>query len=104
MIARQDSRKGQKRKSRSPGQAALPRNFLDNQHTAEKDTKFLSTSADKIKNQGDLDVAFSKTSNYVLLNFTLVFTALQSVIKCMLCNSDIQFLKNSAQGLGKKWL
>ncbi|KYN06784.1 hypothetical protein ALC62_02265 [Cyphomyrmex costatus] len=93
-------RKGKKRQTKSPGDSAKKRKFHDNQHTSELCTDFVSTSANKLKNQDDFEPAIDESSTYVVLCFSLVFTALQSVLQCKVCNSGIQFLKQSQVGLG----
>ncbi|KYN11371.1 hypothetical protein ALC57_16474 [Trachymyrmex cornetzi] len=92
-------RKGKKRQTKSPGDSAKKRKFRGNQHTSELCTDFVSTSANKLKNQDDFEPAIDESSTYVVLCFSLVFTALQSVLQCKVCNSGIQFLKQSQVGL-----
>ena len=47
-----------------------------------------------------MEPAVDENSMYVLLNFTLVFNALKSVLSCKACKSDIKFFKKSQVGLG----
>lgn len=78
------------------------RSFQGNQHTAEADINFVSTSAEKLKDNSDFEVSHDISFKYVLISFALVFGALESALKCKLCNSDIKFLKHSPRGLGFK--
>jgi len=84
------------------GQKKRKRSFRENQYTAEKSTEFVSTSTEKLKDKSDFEIAYDNGSNYTILCFLLVFTALQSILKCKLCNSDVQFLKKSPRDLGFK--
>lgn len=94
-------KKGTKR-GRHPGEKAKKRSFRGNQHTAEENTDFVSTSAQKLQGEDDCEVNFDPIHSYSLLSFYLVFTSLQAMVKCKLCNGDIEFLKRSQQGLGFK--
>lgn len=62
----------------------------------------MSTSAEKIKDKSDFDVPIDEGFTYSILCFSLVFTALQSILKCILCDSDVKFLRKSPRGLGFK--
>ncbi|CAD7089200.1 unnamed protein product [Hermetia illucens] len=93
-------RKGKKRGTKSPGDPGIKRKFHGNRYTAEKDVTCVSKSAEKLKNEEDIEVAIDESSTYALLSFTLVFSALESVLICKACKSDIKFLKKSQVGLG----
>lgn len=93
-------RKGKKRGTKSPGDSGIKRKFHGNRYTAEKDVTCVSKSAEKLKNEEDIEVAIDESSTYALLSFTLVFSALESVLICKACKSDIKFLKKSQVGLG----
>ena len=72
--------------------------FRGNRHTSKQDTEFISTSAYKRKDGSDFEVAYDDSFNYSLLSFSLVFTALQSLVKCKFYDGCQQFLKKSPQG------
>lgn len=64
-----------------------------NRHDIETDLTFASTSAAKIlKKSPEFEVRIDQTFSYVILEFFLVFGALQELLKCKKCNSDV--LKN----------
>jgi len=86
--------KGSRNSYRHPGQKERKRSFRGNQHTAEKDIAFVSTSAEKLKDKSDFEVAYDDGFNYTILCFSLVFTALQSILKCKLCDNECSFWKN----------
>lgn len=72
-----------------------------NRHFIETDETFTSTSAAKIaKKSPDFEVKIDQTVSYVLIEFCLVFGALQQLLKCKKCNSDVKFYKKSIRGLG----
>jgi len=64
-------RKGSRNSYRYPGQKERKRSFRGNQHT-EKDTKFVSTSAEKLKDKSDFEVAYDDGFSYTILCFSLV--------------------------------
>ncbi|KAI4476649.1 hypothetical protein M0804_013428 [Polistes exclamans] len=69
-------------------------------YPAAKDVTCVSKSAEKLKNEENIEVAIDESTTYALLSFTLVFSALQSVLICKACKSDIKFFKKSQVGLG----
>lgn len=77
-------------------------NFRGNQHTAEQDTTFTSTSAEKLKSNTDFDVKCDDSFNYCILLFPLVFSALANMLKCKTCDKDVVFSKTGIRGLGFK--
>lgn len=78
------------------------RKFGENQHTSELVSKYTSTSAEKLKESKDLCVNTDPSMNYCILQFTLVFTALQQILKCKNCDTDVKFYKRDERGLGFK--
>lgn len=93
-------RKGKKRGTKSPGEKSKKIKFHGNRHTSEKSSESVSTSAKKLENQDEFEPAVDENSSYVLLCFSLVFAALQSVLTCKVCMGEIKFLKKSQVGLG----
>lgn len=89
-------------KKRRSSRGECIKSFQGNQHSAETDTEFVSTSAEKLKDNSEFEVNHDPGFKYVLICFTLVFGALESALKCKLCNGDVKFLKNSLRGLGFK--
>lgn len=74
-----------------------------NRHFIETDTTFASTSAAKIARKSpEFEVKIDQTFSYVFIEFFLVFGALQQILKCKKCDSDIKFYKKSIRGLGFK--
>lgn len=74
-----------------------------NRHDIETDLTFASTSAAKIlKKSPEFEVRIDQTFSYVILEFFLVFGALQGLLKCKKCDSDVKFFKKSIRGLGFK--
>lgn len=92
-----------KKGSSRPGRSKK-RKFTGNQHTSESDTSFTSTSAQKVGGSGEdvFDIHCSNTSNYCLLQFSLVFMTLQNLLKCKKCGSDVEFSKYGQRALGFK--
>ncbi|CAH2109335.1 unnamed protein product [Euphydryas editha] len=74
-----------------------------NRHCIETDTSFASTSAAKIgRKSPEFEVKIDPTFSYVLIEFALVFGALQQLVKCKKCDGDVRFYKKSIRGLGFK--
>jgi len=90
------------RDGRHANKGGRKRSFHGNQHTSEADTDFVSTSAEKLKNNSDFEVNYDSGFKYVLISFVTVFSTLETLLKCKECNGDIKFLRNSPRGLGFK--
>lgn len=97
-------KKQRKNSARRPSYSSKKRKFRGNQHSDEVGTSFASTSAQKLKKSKDdsFDVSCDDSVSYCFIQFFFVFSALQSIVKCKQCNSDIKFTKYGQQGLGFK--
>lgn len=73
-------------------------------HQSEADTSHASASAAKLKKSDDtsFDVHIDPTAGYSIIQFLLVFSALQQYVKCKVCNKDVSFTKYGQRGLGFK--
>ncbi|CAB3252325.1 unnamed protein product [Arctia plantaginis] len=73
-------------------------------HQSEADTSYASASAAKLKTSDDtsFDVHIDPTAGYSVIQFFLVFSALQQYLKCKVCNKDVSFTKYGQRGLGFK--
>lgn len=67
------------------------RHFHGNQHTAEQNTEFASTSAQKLRSSENIDCTISRESGYCVLNFFTVFSTIASYMICKNCKSEIKF-------------
>lgn len=79
------------------------RRFRGNQHTAKKNTDFVSTSAQKLFEDNcevNILIRFIVTVYRVFIYSVQKFAS--NMMKCKLCNGDIDFLKGSQQELGFK--
>jgi len=79
-------RKGSKKNINHPGRQ---RKRSDNQHTIEKGTEFVSTSAAKLNEKEDTDIPVSREFDYCILNFFTVFSTISAAVKCKIC--DVTF-------------
>lgn len=97
-------RKQSKSSLRRPSYSAKKRKFHGNQHSDEVTTEFSSTSANKLRGSQDdsFFVSESDSATYCFIQFGLVFSSLQAIVKCRECDSDITFLKYGQRGLGFK--
>ncbi|XP_044579116.1 uncharacterized protein LOC123261532 [Cotesia glomerata] len=78
------------------------RKNIFNPKTAERDESFWSTSSKKLKQNTENDVPESCTSEFRIINFITVFTAISALVKCKKCDGNIEFLTASTRGLGFK--
>ncbi|CAK9801113.1 hypothetical protein ANTPLA_LOCUS2692 [Anthophora plagiata] len=87
-----------------PGHHSRKRKFHGNRYSDEVGTSFASTSAEKLKTSRDdsFDVCCDDSVSYCFIQFFLVFSALQNIVKCKQCNSSIKFFKYGQRGLGFK--
>lgn len=76
------------------------RKFHGNYHTAENDTSFASSAAEKLKDKDYDDIEIDVGISYVILDFMLVFPFLSTILKCKFCDGDIKFTRSSESGLG----
>lgn len=97
-------RKQSKFSSRRPSCSAKKRKYHGNQHSDEIGTNFSSTSANKLRRSQDdsFSVSESDSATYCFIQFALVFSSLQTIVKCQQCNSDITFSRYGQRGLGFK--
>ncbi|XP_026828856.1 uncharacterized protein LOC113562728, partial [Ooceraea biroi] len=78
------------------------RQFRGNQHTAEQDSEFTSTSAKKLRTAKDIDFPVSNEFGYCILNFFAVFSTIASLVICKNCKRNMQFSQTPNRGLGFK--
>ena len=76
------------------------RKFRGNQHTRELSLECTSSSAKKLKASDDFGVNVDPNLNYCIIQFNLVFSALQQVLQCKECNGAVRFSKRDVRGLG----
>ena len=76
------------------------RRFSGNQFTAENETDFVSTSAEKLKSASFDDIDIDDSHCYVILSFITVFGFLSQNLKCKHCDGDVQFTRTCVRGLG----
>jgi len=76
--------------------------FRGNQHTAEQDSEFTSTSAKELRSSEEIDFPISKEFGYCILNFFTVFSTIASLVICKNCKSNIQFSQTPNRRLGFK--
>ena len=91
------------RAARSKSKKTLRRSheFSGNQHTSEHSTEYTSASAKKLSTS-DFDVKLDEGHSYSILSFSLVFSALASILQCKTCGKDVKFTKTGIRGLGFK--
>ncbi|KYN06620.1 hypothetical protein ALC62_02423 [Cyphomyrmex costatus] len=78
------------------------RNRPQNRYESEA-TDPVGTSAKKLKlSENVRDIEVDTSFGYRLINFVCVFSAISSVVKCKVCNSDVTFTESSIRGLGFK--
>ncbi|KAL7307785.1 hypothetical protein TKK_0000110 [Trichogramma kaykai] len=94
-------RKGS-RKNRAQGSVTKKRKFHGNKYTDKMNSDHTSKSAQKLKSDDDFVVHNDPTSSYCILNFFLVFSALQSYVKCKTCDGNLSFSSYGRRGLGFK--
>lgn len=94
-------RKGTKN-TRARADRPKKRHFRGNQHTAEQDSEFTSTSAKKLHSSKDIDFPISNEFGYCILNFFAVFSTIASLVICKNCKSNIKFSQTPNRGLGFK--
>ncbi|GAB1860682.1 Mutator-like transposase domain-containing protein [Camponotus japonicus] len=99
-------RKQNKASARRPCNPPKKRKFHGNRYSDEVGigSSFASTSAEKLKSSKDdsFDVCCDDSVSYCFIQFFLVFSTLQNIVKCKQCNSDIKFSKYGQRGLGFK--
>lgn len=103
-MKRRQDRKGSRSKQ---GRTNLPpkrRKFAGNQHSFDQNTEATSKSAEKLQKKKDssFDVNCEITSSYCILNFFLVFSALQQYVKCKNCDGNLSFSQYGQRGIGFK--
>uniref|UniRef100_A0ABD2VXP0 Mutator-like transposase domain-containing protein n=1 Tax=Trichogramma kaykai TaxID=54128 RepID=A0ABD2VXP0_9HYME len=94
-------RKGS-RKNRAQGSVTKKRKFHGNKYTDKMNSDHTSKSAKKLKSDDDFVVHNDPTSSYCILNIFLVFSALQSYVKCKTCDGNLSFSSYGRRGLGFK--
>ena len=75
-----------------------------NQHEIEDETASTSASAKKLKTSDLQNIPIVATQGYRIINFVMVFSALSNIVKCKICNGNIDFAEASTRGLGFKLL
>jgi len=87
-----------------PHHGPKKRKFHGNRYTDEQSSTFASTSAKKLKDSGDksFDVHYDQSMSYCIIQFALVFSNLQTILKCKQCNEDVTFTQYAQRGLGFK--
>ncbi|XP_044584531.1 uncharacterized protein LOC123265017 [Cotesia glomerata] len=78
------------------------RKNIFNPKTAERNESVRSTSSKKLKQNTENDVPKSCTSEFRIINFITVFTAISALVKCKKCDGNIEFLIASTRGIGFK--
>lgn len=76
--------------------------FHNNQFTSKSDTAFKSTSAKKLSENKSYEVNQDQTSLYCIISFLDVFLTLAFMVKCKICDGDINFTRNGIKCLGFK--
>lgn len=80
------------------------RKFKGNKYSFEEEASFASTSAEKLRNKGSIEVPISKEFGYCILNFFAVFSTISSCVICKICQSEVNFHQTQSRGLGFKIL
>ncbi|CAD6216267.1 GSCOCG00011326001-RA-CDS, partial [Cotesia congregata] len=75
-----------------------------NPKTVERDEGVRSTSSKKLKKNTEDDVPESCTTEFRIINFITVFTAISALVKCKNRDGNIEFLTASTRGLRFKIL
>jgi len=90
--------------SRRPSYGVKKRKYRGNQYSDEVGSNFASTSSNKLRRSHDdsFNVGTSDSASYCFIQFALVFSSLQTIVKCKQCDSDITFSKYGKRGLGFK--
>lgn len=78
------------------------RKFYGNQHTSEQSEEFVSTSANKLLENKELDVPIATNFAYCILEFASVFSAISSAVICKKCQSEIEFQPSNYRGASFK--
>lgn len=97
----------QKKAWRRPGSKPKKRRFQGKlPQEYEKNAGNTSASAQKLKKSKNttFDVPVDQTAGYSIIQFFMVFTALQQILKCKVCDKDVSFSKYGQRGLGFKIL
>lgn len=94
-------RKGS-RSVRNHPERSKKRRFSGNQHTIEQETEYASTSASKLKEQEDNQVALTVGFFYCIFEFVSVFQKISSAVECKKCHQSVNFSMSSPRGLGFK--
>ena len=92
----------QNSKPKKPNSTRKRRTFDGNQFTTEKSTEFTSRSAKKLSIDTNFDVKVEDGINYCIIAFQFVFSQLASMLKCKMCDKDVQFFKPHISGFGFK--
>ena len=93
-------RKGKKRCAEPRPGRTKKRLFRGNQYTGEKDDVNTSASARKLSSgDGNFDVNIDDSLRYFIVNFS-VFLALQDLVLCKVCKSNVKFSRRAEKGLG----
>lgn len=78
------------------------RKFYGNRYTAEQETSFASTSAEKLLSSENKEIVVDNTHGYRILEFFSVFSAISALVMCKECKKNVKFNEVSSRGLGFK--
>ncbi|XP_057339915.1 uncharacterized protein LOC130677250 isoform X1 [Microplitis mediator] len=81
---------------------SVKRKNVFNPKTAERDESIQSTSSKKLKQNTEDDVPEDSSTEFRIINFIQVFTAISALIKCKKCDGNVVFQTASTRGLGFK--
>ena len=100
-----NGRKGKQGGRSSSKKPSMSRKRPANRYETEAHdpTGSVGTSARKLKlSDNARDIEVDASFGYRFINFLAVFTAISSVVKCKICDSDVTFTESSIRGLGFK--
>lgn len=74
----------------------------EEEEAASRDSSTSSRSAKKLRRSEEFKPPYSDSVGYRILDFLTVFSFLSSVVKCKVCDGEVQFSETSSRGLGFK--
>ena len=69
---------------------------------SENEVEFASASGKKPRESGDCDITVNPDHGYRIINFIQVFSVISVLVKCKICEEDVNFSVKRGQGLGFK--
>lgn len=87
---------------RSRSRSVKKRNRPLNRYEMEQETASTSAAAKKLKSREEIVVPITKSFGYRIINFVPVVSAISNVVKCKMCNGDVNFAESHIRGLGFK--